>query len=163
MSAQTYYPLDHLPHDPAILVSSINMLLRDEEFDTLEALCYNFDRDPARLKEELRAHGFVYSEKQHQFRPEGYDAPQPMPDVPRSSVETAYCFLHQKLRVYEHSTLSWQRDDIEQAIAAYVDEMNPALYAALARGRADYLRRHSTFAADMSEAVDYLENQLQKT
>ena len=36
--------MDYLPKDPAILVSSVNMLLRDEEFDTLEALCYNFER-----------------------------------------------------------------------------------------------------------------------
>ena len=34
--------MDYLPKDPAILVSSVNMLLRDEEFDTLESLCYNF-------------------------------------------------------------------------------------------------------------------------
>ena len=32
--------MDYLPKDPAILVSSVNMLLRDEEFDTLESLCY---------------------------------------------------------------------------------------------------------------------------
>ena len=31
--------MDYLPKDPAILVSSVNMLLRDEDFDTLEALC----------------------------------------------------------------------------------------------------------------------------
>ena len=36
--------MDYLPKDPAILVSSVNMLLRDEEFDTLESLCYN-ERD----------------------------------------------------------------------------------------------------------------------
>ncbi len=29
--------MDYLPQNPAILVSSINMLLRDEEFDSLEA------------------------------------------------------------------------------------------------------------------------------
>ena len=29
--------MDYLPKDPAILVSSVNMLLRDEEFDTLES------------------------------------------------------------------------------------------------------------------------------
>ena len=34
--------MDYLPKDPAILVSSVNMLLRDEEFDTLEALCFAF-------------------------------------------------------------------------------------------------------------------------
>ena len=44
--------MDFLPKDPAILVSSVNMLLRDEEFDTLESL---------------------YSDKQKQFRPIGYD------------------------------------------------------------------------------------------
>jgi hypothetical protein len=30
--------MDYLPKDPAILVSSVNMLLRDEEFDTLEEM-----------------------------------------------------------------------------------------------------------------------------
>ena len=29
--------MDFLPKDPAILVSSVNMLLRDEEFDTQES------------------------------------------------------------------------------------------------------------------------------
>ena len=28
--------MDHLPNDPAILVSSVNMLLRDDEYDTLQ-------------------------------------------------------------------------------------------------------------------------------
>ena len=37
--------MDYLPKDPAILVSSVNML-----------------------------HGFVYSEEQRQFRPIGYDS-----------------------------------------------------------------------------------------
>ena len=36
--------MDYLPKDPAILVSSVNMLLRDEEFDTLESLCYAWIR-----------------------------------------------------------------------------------------------------------------------
>ena len=42
--------MEYLPKEPAILVSSVNMLLRDEEFDTLEALCYNFDEDIEQLK-----------------------------------------------------------------------------------------------------------------
>ena len=54
--------MDYLPKDPAILVSSVNMLLRDEEFDTKD------------IKDYLFGHGFVYSEKQKQFRPIGYDA-----------------------------------------------------------------------------------------
>jgi len=66
--------MDYLPKDPAILVSSVNMLLRDEEFDTLESLCFNFNTEPEDLKNYLMAHGFVFSEQQRQFRPIGYDA-----------------------------------------------------------------------------------------
>ena len=66
--------MDHLPNDPAILVSSVNMLLRDDEYDTLEALCYAFDRDPEEVKEYLLDEGYVWSEQQKQFRPVGFDA-----------------------------------------------------------------------------------------
>ena len=70
--------MEYLPQDPAILVSSINMLLRDEEFDTLESLCYNFSREPEEIKEYLIKNDYVYSEEQKQFRPVGYnEAPQP--------------------------------------------------------------------------------------
>lgn len=65
--------MDYLPKDPAILVSSINMLLRDEEFDSLEQLCYAFGRDAAEVKSYLRGFGYVYSESQKQMRPEGFD------------------------------------------------------------------------------------------
>lgn len=65
--------MDFLPKDPAILVSSINMLLRDEEYDTLESLCYAFNRVPDDIKHYLLTSGFVYSEQQKQFRPIGYD------------------------------------------------------------------------------------------
>ena len=65
--------MDFLPKDPAILVSSVNMLLRDEEFDTLESLCYAFSRDPKEIKDYLMKYGFVWSERQKQFRPIGYD------------------------------------------------------------------------------------------
>ena len=41
--------MDYLPKDPAILVSSVNMLLRDEEFDNLESLCYAFSREPKEI------------------------------------------------------------------------------------------------------------------
>lgn len=66
--------MDFLPNDPAILVSSINMLLRDEEFDSLESLCYNFNTEPDTIKARLLASGFVYSDEQKQFRPENYNA-----------------------------------------------------------------------------------------
>lgn len=65
--------MDYLPHDPAILVSSINMFLRDEEFDTLSQLCACYDRDSEEVKAFLQEHGFVYDETQRQFRPIGYD------------------------------------------------------------------------------------------
>ncbi len=66
--------MDFLPKDPAILVSSVNMLLRDEEFDSLESLCYAFGREPQEIKDYLQGNGFVWSEQQKQFRPIGYDA-----------------------------------------------------------------------------------------
>jgi len=66
--------MEYLPKDPAILVSSLNMLLRDEEFDTLESLCYAFSREPQEIKDYLREKGFIWSEHQKQFRPIGYDA-----------------------------------------------------------------------------------------
>ena len=65
--------MDYLPKDPAILVSSVNMLLRDEEFDTLESLCYAFNREPKEIIEYLMRHGYEWSESQKQFRPIGYD------------------------------------------------------------------------------------------
>ena len=42
--------MDFLPKAPAILVSSVNMLLRDEEFDAHESLCYNFGTEPKEIK-----------------------------------------------------------------------------------------------------------------
>lgn len=78
----------------------------------------------------------------------------------RYSIETAYAFFHQKLRVYEHSRMDWQRDDIEQAIAGYVAQMSPGLLAELSQGRRDYLRDHSRFGLDLREAVEKLEGML---
>ena len=49
--------------------------------------------------------------------------------ITKDSVEQAFCFFHQKWRVYEHSTMDWQKDDIEYAISQYVEEMNTALYS----------------------------------
>lgn len=61
--------MDHLPQDPFILISAVNMLLRDEEFDTLESLCYNFDRNVDELKAFLLRYDYIYNEEQRQFRP----------------------------------------------------------------------------------------------
>ena len=65
--------MEYLPKDPAILVSSVNMLLRDEEYDTLESLCCSFSREPEEVKDYLFENGYLWSEEQKQFRPIGYD------------------------------------------------------------------------------------------
>ena len=49
------------------------MLLRDEEFDSLESLCYSFGREPEEVKAYLGSYGYVYSEEQRQMRPVGYN------------------------------------------------------------------------------------------
>ncbi|MBQ9338833.1 MAG: hypothetical protein IJS13_00705 [Paludibacteraceae bacterium] len=71
--------------------------------------------------------------------------------------EIAYSFFHQKLRVYEHSSLSWQRDDIEVAISDYVGMMDKALYRTIAGTTPDYLLNHTRFEADLRSAVAQLE------
>ena len=65
--------MDFLPKDSAILVSSVNMLLRDEEFDSLESLCYCYNRNPKELKDFLLKNGYIYSDEQKQIRPVGFD------------------------------------------------------------------------------------------
>ena len=80
--------------------------------------------------------------------------------ITKESLETAYCFLHQKERVYRYSTMAWQRDDIECAIASYVDAMPEELYELLSEGRRDYLLDHLRFGDDMADAVSQLERML---
>lgn len=80
--------------------------------------------------------------------------------ISKDSIETAYSFLHQKRNVYIHSSLHWQRDDIELAIMEYASAMNPELYAAIAKGRQDFLRDHRSFQDDITEAVAELEKML---
>ena len=93
--------------------------------------------------------------------------------ITKDSIETAYSFLHQKRRstsgrllptgrknVYIHSSLDWQKDDIEYAIASYVDDMSRELYDAISGGRADFLRDHKRFPEDITQAVERLENML---
>ena len=159
--------MDFLPKDPAILVSSVNMLLRDEEFDTLESLCFAFSRDPKQIKDYLYKRGFVWSEQQKQFlRPVGSkrqsraQAHRLRPMITKDSIETAYSFLHQKRNVYIHSSLDWQKDDIELAIGSYVDDMSQELYEAISDGRADFLRDHKRFGDDITLAVERLEKKL---
>ena len=93
--------------------------------------------------------------------------------ITKDSIETAYSFLHQKRRstsgrllptgrknVYIHSSLNWQKDDIEIAIASYADEMSQELLDVISGGRADFLRDHKRFTEDITQAVERLENML---
>ena len=93
--------------------------------------------------------------------------------ITKDSIETAYSFLHQKRRstfgrllptghknVYIHSSLNWQKDDIEIAIASYADEMSQELLDVISGGRADFLRDHKRFPEDITQAVERLESML---
>ena len=93
--------------------------------------------------------------------------------ITKDSIETAYSFLHQKQRIYvlaslrwqaskarAHSTLDWQKDDIELAISDYANDMSQELYNAISEGRADFLRDHKRFQEDITKAVEILEKML---
>jgi hypothetical protein len=81
--------------------------------------------------------------------------------ITRDSIETAYCFLHQKERIYAHSTMDWQKDDIEYAISSYVDGMNRELYNIIAQGHKDFLVDHNRFHDDIISAVEKMEIMLE--
>ena len=80
--------------------------------------------------------------------------------VTKDSIQEAYAFFHQKWRIYSQSVNSRQKDDIEYAISDYARSMSPELYHELARGREGFLFTHTTFADDISSAVDDLEQRL---
>ena len=80
--------------------------------------------------------------------------------ITKDSIETAYSFLHQKRNVYIHSSLDWQKDDIEYAVASYVDDMSGSLYEAMSGGRDDFLRDHGRFQEDITQAVERLEKMI---
>lgn len=60
--------MDNLPQDPFMLVSNLNMLLRDNMYDSLESLCKNYDKNINDIKDYLKEYGFEYLEEQKQFR-----------------------------------------------------------------------------------------------
>lgn len=78
----------------------------------------------------------------------------------KESLETTYCFIHQKQRVYQYSTMDWQKDDIEYAIDSFVSDIDSQLYDFIAKGKPDFLRDHNRFGEDMIQAVDILEKLL---
>lgn len=80
--------------------------------------------------------------------------------ITRDSIETAYSFLHQKRNVYIHSTIDWQKEEIEYAIACYADAMSQELYRAISDGVPDFLRDHNHFSKHITLAVNKLERML---
>lgn len=60
--------MDHLPlGDIPMLVSSINFLLRDNEFDNLDQICNCYDVERAVIDAKLAEAGFAYSEGQNRI------------------------------------------------------------------------------------------------
>lgn len=58
--------MENLPKDPIMLMSLINMKLRDF-YSSLEALCEDMDIDRKDLEEALGKAGFEYNEENNRF------------------------------------------------------------------------------------------------
>ncbi len=56
-----------IPTDPMMLLSFINMKLRDE-YNSLDALCEDLDIDRADIAEKLSSIGYSYNAGYNQFR-----------------------------------------------------------------------------------------------
>lgn len=55
-----------LPKDPVMLLSAVNMKLRDD-YSSLAALCEDLEENEESLKEILSALGYGYDEEKNQF------------------------------------------------------------------------------------------------
>ncbi len=58
--------MEHLPNDPMMLFSAVNMLLRDE-YSSLDVLCDDMNVNRKDIENKLAAAGFEYNEKQNKF------------------------------------------------------------------------------------------------
>ena len=76
----------------------------------------------------------------------------------RNTVEQAYAFFHQKLKVYEHSTSEGEMDHIEDCIADYANSMSKELFDELSQGNPAFLHEHTAFLNDLRKAVSEMEN-----
>lgn len=59
--------MNNLPNDPIMLLSAVNMKLRDE-YPSLDALCDDLDLSRTDLEARLHAAGFDYLPDANQFR-----------------------------------------------------------------------------------------------
>lgn len=55
-----------MPKDPMMLLSFLNMKLRDE-YPSLAALCEEMETDKKTVKEKLSAIGYTYDEESNRF------------------------------------------------------------------------------------------------
>ena len=55
-----------LPSDPIMLLSAVNMKLRDQ-YSSLDALCEDMDESRAQIENALAEIGYQYSEETKQF------------------------------------------------------------------------------------------------
>ncbi len=56
-----------IPNDPMMLLSFINMKLRDE-YDSFDSLCDNLDVDKDEIVSKLGAVGYRYNKDNNQFK-----------------------------------------------------------------------------------------------
>ena len=56
-----------LPNDPAMLLSYINMKLRDQ-YDSLERLCDDLDISKSEIVEKLKTIEYIYDNEKNQFK-----------------------------------------------------------------------------------------------
>lgn len=56
-----------LPDNPVMLLSVINMKLRDQ-YDSLDSLCDDLDVNTEEILEKLEKINYFYDEKQNQFK-----------------------------------------------------------------------------------------------
>lgn len=57
----------NIPNDPAILLSYINTMLRDN-YNSLEELCKSLDIAPEALENKLSSIGYKYSPEHNRFK-----------------------------------------------------------------------------------------------
>lgn len=58
----------NIPEDPLMLVSLLNMKLRDDDYDDLEDLCQSLSIDKEEVVTKLKEIGFEYIASLKQFR-----------------------------------------------------------------------------------------------
>lgn len=58
--------MDSIPRDPYMLLSFVNMKLRDQ-YDSLDAMCEDLDIAPADIELPLNEAGFFYDAENNRF------------------------------------------------------------------------------------------------